>query len=144
MPVGCSARVAGIVPVDLRELAAIFLGGVAGALARAGVVEALPVEPGAWPWATFFVNIAGACLLGALMTWAHERAAVVPEHLPPLLGTGFCGALTTFSALQLEVLRLLDGGDVALAALYALVSVAAGLAAVTLAGGLVRRLEMPA
>lgn len=129
-------------PVDLRELAAIFLGGIAGALARAGVVEALPVHPGAWPWATFLVNIAGAALLAALMTWAHERAPSVPEHLPPLLGTGFCGALTTFSAMQLEVLRLLDGGDVALAGLYAVGSVAAGLAAVTLTSGAVRRLEV--
>lgn len=128
-------------PVDLRELAAIFLGGVAGALARAGVLEALPVEPGTWPWATFLVNVAGAALLGAVITWAHERPVPAPALLPPLLGTGFCGALTTFSALQLEVLLLLDGGDVALAALYALVSVAAGLAAVTLAGGAVRRLE---
>ena len=61
------------------------------------------------------MNVAGAALLGALITWAHERAPAVPEHLPPLLGTGFCGALTTFSALQLEVLQLLDAGDVALA-----------------------------
>ncbi len=128
-------------PVDLRELAAIFAGGVAGALARAGVLEALPVEPGAWPWATLLVNVAGAALLGALITWAHERAPGVPEQLPPLLGTGFCGALTTFSAMQLEVLELLDAGDAALAALYVLVSVGAGLAAVTLAGGAVRRLE---
>ena len=72
-------------PVDPRELAAIFLGGVAGALARAGVVEALPVHPGAWPWGTFLVNVAGAAILGALITWAHERAEAVPEHLPPLL-----------------------------------------------------------
>lgn len=129
-------------PVDPRELVAIFLGGVAGALARAGVVEALPVHPGAWPWATFLVNVAGAAILGALITWAHERAAAVPEHLPPLLGTGFCGALTTFSAMQLEVLRLLDTGDVAIALLYALGSVAAGLAAVAVASGAVRRLEV--
>lgn len=126
-------------PVDLRELAAIFAGGVAGALARAGVLEALPVEPGTWPWATLLVNITGAALLGALITWAHDRAAAVPEHLPALAGTGFCGALTTFSAMQLEVLELLDAGDLGLALLYVLVSVGAGLAAVTLAGGAVRR-----
>ena len=131
-------------PVDLRELAAIFAGGVAGALARAGVLEALPVEPGTWPWATLLVNVAGAALLGALIPWAHDHAPAVPEALPPLLGTGFCGALTTFSALQLEVLQLLDAGDVALAALYVLVSVGAGLAAVTLAGSAVRRLEVRA
>jgi len=113
-------------------------------MTRAGVLEALPVEPGAWPWATFIVNISGALFLGALLTWAHDRRAAAPEYLPPLLGTGFCGALTTFSALQLEVLQLLDDGRVALAALYALGSVAAGLAGVALASGAVRRLEAPA
>jgi CrcB protein len=132
------------VTVDPRELAAIFLGGVAGALARAGVVEALPITPGTWPWATFFVNVAGALILGAVITWVHERRAAPPAYLPPLLGTGFCGALTTFSALQLEVLQLLDAGRGGLALLYALGLVAAGLAGVTLASGVVRRLEAPA
>jgi fluoride exporter len=132
------------VTVDPRELAAIFLGGVAGALARAGVVEALPVTPGTWPWATFLVNVAGALILGAVITWLRERHAAPPPYLPPLLGTGFCGALTTFSALQLEVLQLLDAGRGGLAVLYALGLVAAGLAGVTLASGVVRRLEAPA
>ena len=130
--------------VDPRELAAIFLGGFAGALVRAGVVEALPLTPGVWPWATFLVNVTGAFLLGAIITWVHERRAAPPAYLPPLLGTGFCGALTTFSALQLDVLGLLDAGRGGVAALYALGSVAAGLAGVTLASGLVRRLEAPA
>lgn len=130
--------------LDPRELAAIFLGGFAGALLRAGVVEALPLAPGVWPWATFLVNVAGAFLLGAIITWVHERRAAPPALLPPLLGTGFCGALTTFSALQLDVLGLLDADRVGVAAVYALGSVAAGLAGVTLASGLVRRLEAPA
>ncbi len=130
--------------VDPRELAAIFIGGVAGALARAGVVEALPVTPGTWPWATFLVNIAGALILGAVITWVHERRAAPPAYLPPLLGTGFCGALTTFSAMQLELLQLLDASRGGLAALYALGLTAAGLAGVTLMSGLVRRLEAPA
>ncbi len=127
--------------VDPRELAAIFLGGCAGALARAGVVEALPLTPGTWPWATLLVNVAGALLLGALITWVHERRAAPPAYLPPLLGTGFCGALTTFSALQLELLQLLDAGRGEVAALFALALTAAGLAGVTLASSLVRRLD---
>lgn len=130
--------------VDPRELAAIFAGGVAGALARAGVGEALPVHAGSWPWATFLVNAFGAFLLGGLIAWVHERRTPTPELLPPLLGTGFCGALTTFSALQLEVLDLLDAGRPGVAALYALASIAAGLAGVTLAGAGVRRLEAAA
>src|SRR5215212_675225 len=53
---------------DLRELTAVFAGGCIGALARTGLAEALPHARGAWPWATFAVNVAGAALLG----WAVE------------------------------------------------------------------------
>ncbi len=49
-----------------------------------------------------------------------------------LLGAGFCGGLTTFSTLQLELYDLLDAGEPALAATYAAVSVAAGLVAIRL------------
>ena len=51
--------------VDLRVLP-VLAGGAAGALARAGTGEALPHVPGAWPWATFSVNVAGTLLLGWL------------------------------------------------------------------------------
>jgi CrcB protein len=113
---------------DPRELAAVFAGGVAGAIARAGVAEALPAAPGQWPWATFLVNVAGAFVLGLVI------ARGVRGYRRELLGAGFCGALTTFSTLQLELLGMLDAGRVALALAYALASIAAGLAAAALAG----------
>jgi CrcB protein len=117
---------------------AIFAGGALGALARAGLGEALPYQPGSWPWATFAVNIAGAALLGWAVTLLVER---LPPSMyrRPFLGTGLCGALTTFSTLQLELLHMLDEGDAALAVTYAAVSLAAGFAAVWLTTGLVRR-----
>jgi len=108
---------------DPRELAAVFAGGVAGAMARAGVLEALPHDPGRWPWATLLVNVAGAFVLGAVAAHGPRRA---------LLGQGFCGALTTFSTLQLELLQMLDAGRTGLALAYAGVSLAAGLAAAEL------------
>jgi len=128
---------------DPRELAAVFAGGTAGALARAGVVEALPHDPGHWPWATFLVNIAGALALGYFTTRLQER---LPQsaYRRPLLGTGFCGALTTFSTMQVELLGMLDSGRVALAATYAAGSIIAGFAAVGLASGLVRRARLVA
>lgn len=104
---------------------AVFAGGVAGTLARAGLVEAWPPQPGHWPWATFAANVAGSLLLGWVL--AGER-----HHR--LLGTGLCGALTTFSTFQLELLHMLDDERVALALAYAAASVAAGLLAVGLGG----------
>jgi CrcB protein len=50
-----------------------FLGGAIGALARYGLAEALPHEPGTWPWATFAVNVAGALALGYVATRLQER-----------------------------------------------------------------------
>ncbi len=124
--------------VDRRELAAIFSGGFAGALARAELTEALPHNPGQWPWATFIVNIAGAFLLGYVTTRLQERLPV-SAYRRPLLGTGLCGALTTFSTMQLELLQMLEANRTGLAAAYALVSVSAGFGGVAVATNLVRR-----
>jgi CrcB protein len=124
--------------IDPREVAAIFVGGFAGAVARAELAEALPYRIGQWPWATFLVNVVGAFLLGYFATRLQERLPV-SAYRRPLLGTGLCGALTTFSTLQLELLTMLDTNRLGMAAAYALVSVAAGFTSVVLATALVRR-----
>jgi fluoride exporter len=124
--------------VDRRELAAIFAGGFIGAVTRAELGAALPAHPGDWPWATFGVNIVGAFLLGYFTTRLQERLPL-SSYRRPLLGTGFCGGLTTFSTMQVELLTMFDAGDIGLAAAYALISVAAGFLAVALATNLVRR-----
>ena len=123
---------------DGRELAAIFGGGVVGALARAAVVEALPRHQGEWPWATFAVNLLGAALLGYFVTRLQERLPL-SAYRRPFLGTGICGALTTFSTMQVELLDMLDAGDYGLAVAYATVSVVLGFATVFVASGLTRR-----
>ena len=124
--------------LDRRELAAIFVGGFVGAVLRAALVDALPDRPGQWPWATFLVNVAGAFALGYFATRLQERLPL-SAYRRPLLGTGLCGALTTFSTMQLELLRMLDRGDVALALAYATTSVVIGFVGVALATNLVRR-----
>jgi CrcB protein len=126
------------VHLDRRELAAIFAGGFLGAIARAELAQALPAEDGQWPWATFLVNVAGAFLLGYFTTRLQERLPL-SAYRRPLLGTGFCGALTTFATMQVELLQMLDAGHVTLAVAYGLISVAAGFAAVAVATNLVRR-----
>jgi CrcB protein len=130
-----------VVRFDRRELAAVFVGGFVGAAARGELVEALPYRSGQWPWATFIVNLAGACLVGYFTTRLQERLPV-SAYRRPLLGTGFCGALTTFSTMQLELLRMLDGGRIGLAAAYAVVSVGAGFSAVAVTTNLVRRARL--
>jgi CrcB protein len=127
--------------LDRREVAAIYLGGAVGALVRVGLDKAFSTAPGAWPWPTFAVNVVGALLLGYFITRLQER--LPPSSYPrPLLGTGLCGALTTFSAMQLELLHMLDAGSAGLAGAYAAASLACGLAAVHLATVAVRRARL--
>jgi CrcB protein len=126
---------------DRLELAAVFAGGAIGATARAGVGEALATGGPAWPWATFLVNVAGACALGYFITRLQERLPL-SAYRRPLLGTGFCGALTTFSTMQVELIRMLEDGRDGLALGYAAASVAAGFAALALATNLVRRAKL--
>ena len=121
----------------IREPVAVFAGGCLGALARAGMVDAVPPGPSGWPWATFAVNLAGAFLLGYLVTRLQERLPV-SLYRRPALGTGLCGALTTFSTLQLELLDMLDAGNTGLALGYAVASIVVGFAAVTLVTNVVR------
>jgi len=108
--------------------AAILAGGAAGALARAAVAEALPADPGQWPWATFSVNVAGALLLAWVTTRLTEIVAPT-RHWRFLLGTGFCGAMTTFSTFQVETIALARDGSAAIAAAYATTSIAVGMVA---------------
>jgi CrcB protein len=122
---------------DPRELAAVFVGGALGTLARAGLAVLAAPQPGHWPWPTFIVNIVGAFLLGYFTTRLLERLPV-SSYRRPLLGTGVCGGLTTFSTLQVELLDLLDHGSVGLAVGYAAASIAAGLLAVGAATNIVR------
>jgi CrcB protein len=127
--------------IDRREILAVFVGGFIGTVARAELAEVLPASPGPWPWATLLVNVIGAFLLGYFTTRLQERLPL-SSYRRPLLGTGLCGGLTTFSTMQVELLHMFDGGDAGLALGYAVASVAAGFLAVVLATNLVRRVRV--
>ncbi|MEV7327950.1 fluoride efflux transporter CrcB [Micromonospora sp. NPDC093244] len=104
----------------------IALGAAVGAPLRYLTDRAVQSRHGsAFPWGTFTVNVIGSLLLGALVGWPAGPAVTAA------LGTGFCGALTTYSTFSYETLRLARGGDRLLAVAYALGSVAAGLVAAT-------------
>lgn len=89
----------------LALLAVIGLGGAIGTATRYGMALAIPPESGGYPVATFLVNIIGAVLLGVI---AELPTGSLPAHelTRPALGTGFCGGLTTFSTMSLEIYRL--------------------------------------
>lgn len=125
---------------ELRRLAAIYVGGVLGALARVGLAEAAPHGPDEWPWATFAVNMAGALLLGYLVARLRDHPEESLAH--PFLTTGICGTLTTFSTLQLELFEMVEGGHLGLAAAYVGVTLAAGYAFARLGMAAERRPEV--
>ncbi|MEU6356238.1 fluoride efflux transporter CrcB [Streptomyces sp. NPDC047072] len=81
-----------------------------------------------FPWGTFAVNVTGCLVLGLLTGAVTEGAA--GTHLQLLLGTGLCGALTTYSTFSYETLRLTETGARFYAAVNVVASVVAGLGAV--------------
>lgn len=80
-----------------------------------------------FPWGTFAVNVVGCAILGLLAGAATEGAS--SSHLQLLLGTGLCGALTTYSTFSYETLRLAEEGAGFYAVANVVGSVAAGLGA---------------
>jgi len=126
---------------DRRMIAAVFAGGAVGTLLRAALSVAFPLPASQWPWPTFVVNIAGAFLLGYFTTRLQERLPL-SSYRRPALGTGLCGGLTTFSTMQVEIVKMLEGHYFALALAYATTSLAAGYAAVQVATALVRRVRV--
>lgn len=87
-----------------------------------------------FPWGTFTVNIGGSLILG-LLTGLSLHFGLGPVWLL-VLGTGFCGGLTTFSTFGYENLALCEDGEFGAAFLYAAASIIAGLLAAGIGLGL--------
>ena len=121
-----------------RVLAAVAVGGTLGAPARYGVAQLIHVAPGSFPWATFWTNVTGSLVLGAILVLIVERFPP-SRYVRPFLATGFLGAYTTFSTFAVETDVLFKDGHAATALTYAGASLIAGLAAVWL-GMVVARL----
>ncbi|UNK19891.1 fluoride efflux transporter CrcB [Paenibacillus sp. N3/727] len=103
----------------------IGLGGIAGAVSRYCVGVWLGKKAqGTFPWATLLVNLVGSIILGFLAGYADHLSEAVYR----MLGTGFCGAFTTFSTFGYEAVTLAGNKQYIQAFLYVLISVMLGLA----------------
>jgi len=113
-------------------LVAVFVGGAAGGLLRWGLAQWLDSggESGAWPWGTLVANVGGTFVLGVTAVTLLHRADHPQARLSAALGPGFCGALTTFSTLQIEIVRLLHEGHAATALAYLAATLIAGYGAI--------------
>lgn len=78
-----------------------------------------------FPWGTFSVNVVGSLILGIVA--GAVSSAGVPHQVQLLVGTGFCGALTTYSTFSYETLRLIEQDAKFFAAANVAASIAAGL-----------------
>ncbi|MFJ3663211.1 fluoride efflux transporter CrcB [Streptomyces sp. NPDC090119] len=106
----------------------VIIGGAAGAPLRYLTDRAVQKRHDAvFPWGTFTVNVLGCFILG-LLTGA-VTAGAAGTHTQLLIGTGLCGALTTYSTFSYETLRLTEDGARFLAAANVVASVVAGLGA---------------
>ncbi|GAB4056342.1 fluoride efflux transporter CrcB [Catellatospora paridis] len=106
----------------------VALGAAVGAPLRYLVDRAVQARHDAvFPWGTLTVNVAGSFVLGLLTGGA--LAGAVPGSVTALLGTGFCGALTTYSTFGYETLKLVESGAFGQAFANVAVSVATGVAA---------------
>lgn len=110
----------------------VGIGGAVGAILRYQTGRAMTQWLGVqavttFPWATLAVNALGSLLMGVLAGWLARYGSGEGEQLRLLLGVGLLGGFTTFSAFSLEMVLLIQRGQLALAALYAFLSFALGI-----------------
>ena len=110
-------------------LGAVAVGGALGASARYELSTAIHVAPASFPWATFWINVSGSFVLGALLTLVMERWPPT-RFARPFAAIGFLGAYTTWSTFMVETDLLVKAGAVAVAVACVLASLVLGLAAV--------------
>lgn len=118
----------------MMQLLLVAVGGAVGAVTRWKLGGAVLHHTADWrfPLGTFLVNVIGCLIAGVLAGLAVKRDYFSPD-VRLLLFTGLLGGFTTFSAFGLETVTLLRRGELAVAAAYVLLSVAAGIGGLWLA-----------
>jgi CrcB protein len=107
----------------------VFVGAMVGAPLRYLTDRAVQIRhDSVFPWGTMSVNVIGCLVLGFLA----GAGSSLPSGVAALVGTGFCGALTTYSTFSYETLRLIEQKSYLYAVMNVLISLIAGLGAVFL------------
>jgi CrcB protein len=129
-------------PEAPTRVAAIAAGGSLGTLARYGVDRAMATAPLGVPWPTFTVNVVGSFVLGLVITLVVERWPPT-RFVRPFATIGFCGGFTTFSTMAVEVAQRGQHGRAALAGVYLVASLVAGVVAAVVGMALARGRLLP-
>ncbi|MFB8774215.1 fluoride efflux transporter CrcB [Streptomyces broussonetiae] len=124
---------------QLPVVAAVSLGGGAGAAARYAATLRWPAEPGGFPWAVFWANVIGCAVIGVFLVVVTEVRSAHPL-VRPFFGTGVLGGFTTFSTYAVDIRNLVDAGRPGTALAYLAATLGGALVAVWLAATAARRL----
>jgi len=111
------------------SVVAVLLGGILGTGLRIGLDALIPHAEAGFPVSTLIANVLGSFLLGLVVARLWPTA---PSWLRAGLGTGLLGSFTTFSALAVSLVAMVEAGATLLAAGYLVLTLAAGLAAAVL------------
>jgi fluoride exporter len=125
--------------LSLTTIAAIFVGGAVGTVARYLLEAHHPVAAGGFPWVTLTVNLSGSLAIGFLVPLTEHVSHRAPA-LRPLLMVGFLGGWTTYSTLAVDATLLGKNEDLLTCLAYLLATVVGGLALVVAGHDVGRRL----
>ncbi len=106
----------------------VGLGGAIGAMARYGAGVLLPSSPGGFPLATFLVNVSGSVAMGLLIGLLAKFTPENQNDIRLFLAVGVFGGFTTFSTFSLDIIALIQRGNLLIAAAYVFASVLLALA----------------
>ena len=112
----------------MKSFLLVMAGGALGAALRSQLSRMLSVGAGGWPWHSFTANVVGGFAMGMLTVRVAQKGTD-GNDLQLLLRVGLLGGFTTFGAFSLEMALMVERGQLALAAGYALASVIIALVA---------------
>jgi fluoride exporter len=123
------------------EYLMVAMGGAIGSMLRYWVSGSVADRLGTrFPYGTFAVNCTGSFLIGLIITLISQRANVNPNWRY-LIGVGFIGGYTTFSAFAYETFESMQDGKMLVASLNVLLSVAVGLLCIWLGVAAARAMD---